>query len=249
MNSPTPKRRYRKPPILEAICEIHFAGVDLSVERMKAAQDLWKGLYPHQQLVREKNVEFKLGMAGEATMEDSFVGHRVICRSEDKLNLAQLSNKFLAVNQIRPYVGWEEGFRDTILARWKELEGLYNIEATARIGLRYINRIEIPEQPFHWEDWFNYSLPLPPEFRQGTSHFHLSFQQPIERNMRSAINIARAEGAPDGYTWVILDIDIALEGHSAAERVPALLEEVHGPHSLAFEGYLADKLRERFAPI
>jgi uncharacterized protein (TIGR04255 family) len=148
---------------------------------------LWQLYYPQQNMVDEKQVEFRMDMQGASVVEGQ-VGQKLICRSGDQLRLVQLSNRFLAVNQLRPYMGWEEGFRDLILARWDEVRETLGVEQIARIGLRYINRIEIPQQPLEWEEWFNFCLPLPQSFRHPSGQFHLVFHQAMTDGMRSVIN-------------------------------------------------------------
>ena len=249
MSSSSTKRRYRRPPILEAICEIHFAPErQLSREEIEKFMPVWKDEYPTQSVVEEKQVQFHMDMEGMRTTQGNR-GHKLICRSADQLRLAQLASSFLAVNQLRPYQGWEEGFRDLILARWKNLQQICPVERVSRIGLRYINRIEIPQHPLEWEDWFNFPLPLPEKLHHPAGQFHLLFQQPISGEMRSSINIASAQPAPSGCTWVMLDLDVVLEAPIPAVDLPRELEKVHGPHSLAFEEYVNDKLRELFEPV
>lgn len=249
MNSHLTKRRYSQPPILEAICEIHFAPErQLSREMIEMLMPVWKDGYPEQNVVEEKQVQLHMDMKGMRATEGNR-GHKLICRSADQLRLVQLASSFLAVNQLRPYQGWEEGFRDVILARWKNLQEVCPMEQVSRIGLRYINRIEIPQHPLQWEEWFNFPLPLPGNLRHPSGHFHLLFQQPLSEGMRSIINIASAQPAPTGCTWVMLDLDVVLEAPIPAADLPRELERVHGPHSLAFEEYVSDKLRELFEPV
>jgi uncharacterized protein (TIGR04255 family) len=48
-------------------------------------------------------------------------------------------------------------------------------------------------------------------------------------------------------SFVILDLDVIWEGQPVkSAQLADLLERVHGPHRLAFEAYITDKLRERF---
>lgn len=187
-------------------------------------------------------------MQGASVVEGN-QGHKLICRSEDQLRLVQLSGRLLAVNQLRPYMGWEEGFRDTILARWHEVKEMLRVGKVARIGLRYINRIEILQNPLKWEDWFHFSLPLPASMQQAEGKFHMVFQQPLDGGLNCTVNIAKDQAAPQGATWVILDFNVILEASIPADDLPHHLERIHGPHSLAFEAYVRDSLRQQFEPL
>ena len=48
-------------------------------------------------------------------------------------------------------------------------------------------------------------------------------------------------------SFVILDLDVIWQDQPIrSAELPRLLERIHGPHRLAFEAYITDKLRERF---
>ena len=65
MNSHSTKRRYSQPPILEAICEIHFAPErQLSREEIEKLMPVWRDGYPEQNVVEEKQVQLHMDMKG-----------------------------------------------------------------------------------------------------------------------------------------------------------------------------------------
>ena len=114
--------------------------------------------YPDQKISEEKNVELRMAPDG-VRVEQTDLGRRLICRSSDGVRLVQLSGRFLAVNQLRPYGGWEEVFREIIIARFEEVHSRLGPFSVSRTNLRYINRIDLPQDPLVWSDWFNFSLP------------------------------------------------------------------------------------------
>ena len=59
------------------------------------------------------------------------------------------SGRFIAVNQLKPYPGWEEAFRDTIMDRVGEVQSELGPMAIARTGLRYI----LTESKFRKVPW------------------------------------------------------------------------------------------------
>jgi uncharacterized protein (TIGR04255 family) len=239
--------KYAKPPIQEAICEIHFDVKEpLSSEQLEQLKEVWAAKYPNQKLVEEKGVKVEVGPDGVQVVHDP-MGHRLVCRAEDDTRLVQLSGRFIAVNQLKPYPGWEEGFRDTITARAGEAQSHLGPFDIARTGLRYINKIEIPQAPFVWEDWFKFRLPVPKLRGALRGPFQMRFEQQLKRECKLIVNCVSLPSTGD-CTPVILDLDVVWIGKpKPAASLPKLLEIVHAPHRLAFEAYMTDKLREQFS--
>ena len=156
-----PDGKYLNPPIQEAICEIHFElSEPLTLQKIESLKPMWSTSYPDQKIVQERRVDFHLSPEGLQTKEGN-LGHRLICKSADGKRLVQLSGLFIATNQLSPYPGWEELFRDTILERFEDLRKAIGPSKFKRVGLRYINRIDVPQVPLVWGDWFKLKLPAP----------------------------------------------------------------------------------------
>lgn len=240
------KRKYLNPPIQEAICEVHFAiQQPIPRERIEQLQNRWKANYPNQTINEEKNVHLQMGAEG-VRVDENKLGHRLICRSSDGTRLVQLSGRFVAINQLKPYPGWEENFRDTILSRVADVETELGNMPIGRTGLRYINRIEIPENPVMWEKWFNFTLPFPKLENSLLANFQLHFEQVLPEQLKLLVHCISLP-QPGETSFVVLDLDVIWEGNPIkSESLPNLLERAHGPHRLAFEEYITDNLRERF---
>lgn len=54
-----------------------------------------------QRVIEEKNVNFNLSPNGIQFQEEK-QGHRLICKSDDGLNLVQASGTFIVVNRLSP---------------------------------------------------------------------------------------------------------------------------------------------------
>jgi len=241
-----PKVKYARPPIQEAICEVHFASANpLAPEQIEQIKPVWQGGYPNQQLVTEKTLEVHLGM-DKVDTQSTNVGHRLIARSADGKNLAQLGPRFLAVNRLNPYLGWEESFRATIESRAREVAQMHGFERMERIGLRYINRIGFPEKPLRWADWFAITLPVPGDLGQAGGAFQFHFEQQLSFGIQGIINFSTFIPQPEAGTSVILDIDVIWRGNEPWSQLGAILEAVHTPHHALFESYLLDKSRHLF---
>jgi uncharacterized protein (TIGR04255 family) len=244
---PNDKPKYTNPPIQEAVFEVHFA-IDqpLSKETLEILQPVWQESYPVQKIVEEKNLNLRLDPDGIKT-DQQILGHRLVCRSDDGKRLVQLSSSFLAVNQLKPYPGWDESFRETIVQRVNEFQKTVGPLSLRQVALRYINKIDIPEAPLVWEKWFQFSLPLPKLAGAEPPNFQMQFNLGIADECRLSVNAVALPQTQPKTSSIILDIGVAWTGTPIEpSKLNEYMEKVHRPHRLAFEGYLNDNLRSLF---
>ena len=77
--------------------------------------------------------------------------------------------------------------------------------------------------------------------------FQMHFERELSQNRRLIVNCVTVAPPKLGLSSVILDLEVRWQGQPVApDRLPQLLDHVHAPHRLAFEGYVNDNLRERF---
>ena len=245
--APDRVHKYKNPPIQEAVCEIHLAiNEPLSTASIERLQIPWGTAYPDQKITEEKNVELQMAPDGVRVAERD-LGRRLICRSVDGMQLVQLSGRFVAVNQLRPYGGWEESFRHTILSRFDEVHSRLGPFLIARTNLRYINRIDVPEHPLNWENWFNFSLPNPKIEDSTMMGVQMHFEHALPEQRKLIVNCVIVPPPRPGVSSVILDLEVGWQGEPvASNQLPKVLDHVHSPHRLAFEAYINNNLRQRF---
>jgi uncharacterized protein (TIGR04255 family) len=242
----TAKNKYKQPPIQEAVCEIHFKiGQPLDQEALKKIEPVWLPEYPLKNVVAERQIQLQFSVE---KMESKTVdiGHKLVMRSADGKNLAQLAATFMAVNKLSPYQGWSRAFRDQIISRFQEVQSIYGIETITQIGLRYIDRIEFPQSPLRWSEWFAVTLPIPNGKDVQGGDFQSFSRQKVGDGMISQINFATLPPLTPETTSVLLDIDVILTKDIPANAILEALEQVHSPHLAIFEGFLLDKTRNLF---
>lgn len=130
-------------------------------------------------------------------------------RSADGTQAVQALRQGFSFSRFKPYQDWKTFSRE---ARdlWSRFATLTKPDKVTRIGLRYINRIELP-LPFN--DLKEYLLTVPeiaPGLPQGLSGFFFRTVIPVEAAEAFAtITETIAEGdASKGVVPVILDIDV-----------------------------------------
>lgn len=137
--------RYQKPPLVEALCEVRFAS---SEERR------WDWKIPDllHERIRDrfpaKSARYVIDLPTAGPVQLSPEGHAPECLqlvSADESTIVQVGPDLLAVNSLRPHLGWPD-LRDTLLDVLSDYREIASPPAIAVASVRYINRVEIPMQ-------------------------------------------------------------------------------------------------------
>lgn len=239
-------RKYANPPILEAVCEFRLTPDtpwDITIpglfyERVKETFS-----HREQRLVQE--VEFKPEPQGAQQLIRT--SERIWLFTPDRKTLVQLGPRLLAVSVLKPYPSWE-GFKPHIEMAWKALGVVVEVKGIQRIGLRYINRIELPFRTVKVEDYFDFypfvGLRLP---QQMTSFIVVAEFPYAEGRDRCRVQLF-TESVSEPQSAFILDIDyfLAYPRGIAVQNALQWVEEAHAQVEKVFEGCIKDLLREMF---
>lgn len=164
--------------------------------------------------------------------------------------LIQLGPRLLVVNALRPYPTWQ-GFKPRTEMAWSGLQSVAEIKGLERIGLRYINRIKLPEKEPKLDDYFEFYLTIGPRLPQNMVSFIVGAEFPYMQgrdHCRVQLGTAPDSGQESLY---ILDIDYFLARPRAVEVSDALqwIEEAHSRVEEVFEGCITDRLRTLFEEV
>jgi uncharacterized protein (TIGR04255 family) len=163
--------RYQKPPLVEALCEVRFASTeerrwDWTVPGM--LYERIRDRFPTRKEHHTINLPVTTPVPLSATAPSI---ERLQFMSGDENTMVQVGPDLLAVNSLRPHLGWAE-LRDTlldVLATYREIASPSGIAMTA---VRYINRVEIPNQSgFALEKYFKVLPGLPAGVSRVTTTF------------------------------------------------------------------------------
>lgn len=242
-------RKYKNPPVVEAVCEFRLTQDtpwDLTIpglfyERVKTA-------FPH----REQRVvqEVDLTQEPQGLQQRIRTSERVLLFTQDRKMLIQLGPRLLVVNALRPYPTWQ-GFKPRIEMAWSELQRVVEISGLERIGLRYINRIKLPEKDVKLDKYFGFYLTLGPRLPKNIVSF-IAVAEFLYNEDRDRCRV-RLEPARDSAeeSTCMLDIDYFLARSRAVEVADALqwVEEAHSRVEEVFEGCITDRLRALFEEV
>ncbi len=240
-------RKYKNSPISEAVCEFQFgqdSPWDLTVPGL--VYEKVRTAFPK----RSQIARVTLGISADAGGIGQQLGAVPIMRflSEDEKLLIQVGTHLLSVNHLKPYSSWQN-FLPVIQDGFKAYREVASPKSIHRIGLRYINTIQITGQSIDLEDYFEFRPYVGPNLPQTIGPFTLSVQLPFEGS-RDILNLRLASlaGISSEVATIILDLDyfLAQPGKVELDKVFTWVDSAHTHVEEIFEACITDKLRQTF---
>ena len=197
-------------PITEAVIEIKAQlPEETDLKSLESFHDHIKERFPEKQEQRFLKADFKLSQKDKLSSLPTKTGTQgYFFRSHKEKKVVQSKIDGFAFNKLKPYENWEL-FRSEGRDLWELYSEIVNPIRVIRIGLRYINRIEVP-LPFN--DFSEYLLTNPqiaPNLPQAVSHFFMRLEVPNPDIEATAI-ITQTMDKPTTAQRLplILDIDV-----------------------------------------
>ena len=250
------RRRYRNPPVEEAICEFRFvsdAGWDLTIPgRLQVALiDQYCGKSREQRAVR---VGLHVGEGKPPNLEYNEGLARVHLVANEGTRTVGVGPDVLSVHILRPYQnnlnlekgGWEEFQRriaTALEAYWTVVEPI----GISRVIVRYINKITLPSgKNVRVEEYLNCAYleieGLPKQYANFLSRVEYVYEDKV-RLLLSYGLLGESQNGLD----CLLDMDVIWRPDETPIERGASLEiasDLHERAGLAFEAIVTDKARE-----
>ncbi len=241
-------KSYKRPPIIEAVIEVRFANSldDKKLEKLVSKQ---KSKFTIQTL---QKVEFRIplneeaGVTAEAKTE--FAGYKLI-NNVDSSIIVQIKRDAISFSKLPPYEGWPK-----LVTEFKKFYDWYtnkNFKSLSRIGIRYINRIDIPAagQNIELEDYLKIYPQVPKKKFPVFNSYSTQIVSDIECDRVLTVNVRGADEPPLlNFESIIFDIDIA-QSKNLPNNNPQLfkvLEEIRNKKNFFFEDLLTPKCKRLF---
>lgn len=234
-------------PIVEAVIDIRARStVPFNEESLRpqveAALTGYQFLDSHQEIQHELKLD--VGQAPSQITRFDWKGLRF--QSGDKKHVAQFNRDGFVFSRLEPYIDWPQLYGEA-MKLWETYLELAKPVAIDRLGLRFINRIQLPVGELQFEDYMK-SAPQPP---QGLDLPFAGFMHQntlAVPNQPYVINIVKTIQPPafdeGSGAALILDIDVmATQGYAlddGAELKRHLLE-MQWLKNKAFFGTITDK--------
>lgn len=203
---------YKYPPVTEAVIGINFVE-DLSKALLKSISDKLAKNYPIHEPLQNISVKFDLShLAGKdrKAFTEVVEGHRR--SSQDMTELALALPNSLVVSQLAPYPSWAT-FSKRFMRDWKLLKRTLGYREIKRIGVRYINRIDIPiTGPLVHHEQFLNVFPRVPDMLSplmAGAVQTMSYFEDIKCKL--TLNSGVVESPILNHTSFLLDLDVGRE--------------------------------------
>lgn len=258
MFSETERVQYRKPQLLEVICQLRFPSI-LSISAREPAefQDLIRGSYPQYTRNVEKLPPKVLGQPGNMKLEEQpdVINYQFL--SADGRWKVNMTNGFIAL-ATPAYTVWEEFARrlDEVLAHFIKV---YKPAYFERIGLRYINAFSrkalgLEDTPFAELIEPSYLGVMADEdvneraFARITQEAELSLPGGCKLKLHCGPGMIKRNNVEDKEVRFILDNDIFMTGKIEMKHSAGALNTVHTHADRAFRGAITDTLHRAMEP-
>ncbi len=247
----TEGKRYKNPPIEEALCEFRFKPSrewDLTIPG-KLQTELGQ---EYTGRTRQQTV-FELGLEAQEGQRSNFrYGQlaKIHLLSKDETRSVGVGPDVLSIHMLRPYqsakhpgpTGWDE-FRTRIAAA---LDAYWKVSApvgVSRISMRYINKIVVPQKAASAENYLRSALPRVDGLPDRMSNF-VSRVEYSDDDRRLVLS----QGSIDAPPGFLLDLDVIWEHTDPVSRDAALtkVDDLRAQERVAFEAVITDASRRLF---
>ena len=240
---------YNQPPITEAVIQIKFirtpeeSKVDKFIKKLKEVYEDY-----------QESTSYTLGIGIDTSEQDkpktettSELVHRF--SSEDMTQQMILNKSSILVSQLAPYGGWDD-FMDRFMRDWKLWKKYLGFNEIKQIGVRYLNRIDIPvtDATLEFSEYVNV-YPTMPDILDPQLSYAIQAKVPIN-DLKSVLtfNSAVVESPLLNHMSLVIDQDIVktFDVPQKDELIYDFLNDVRTKKNLIFESCITNKAREIF---
>ena len=252
----TQRRRYRNPPINEALCEFRFVpGPDWDPTIPGKLQAVLGEEYcgkPREQKARQVRLHVEEGKPANLQYGEGVA--KVQLLTKDGTRLVAVGPDVLSIHMLRPYQnpsspdegGWEE-FAPRIASALEAYRRVVEPNGIGRVGVRYINKIAIPGPNVRVEEYLECAhlemSGLPRRYRNFLSRVEYLYDD--EARLVLAYGLL---GASADAVQCLLDLDVIWQSDTPvqSEKPLEIANDLHERAGSAFEAVVTDKARELF---
>jgi uncharacterized protein (TIGR04255 family) len=242
---------YKEPPITEAVIELRFAASIDPDDIAKVSGD-FKSLYPLQHPIVDLRVNLNLPSSPQAVTTAQPIethGSRLSTENQDQIVLVW--PQIFVCSQLALYPGWDVFF-ERFRRDWGVYKRILGYRKITRIGVRYINRIDIPATvaTIEHEDYLNVYPHIPAIFPSVHSYNMVTIIPLPDIGCTLTLNSSSAPSPLLGHAAFIVDQDIFKEGDLPQndDAIYALLKQIRAKKNEVFEACIKPRARELFKP-
>ncbi len=239
---------YKRPPITEAVIDVVVEG-QASEGLVEKASDALRSRYPGvQKLVAQQWTVTAGPGAGPAHLTVHPASFRRA--TQDQTEIVIVAPNRVSVAQLPDYPGWET-FSERFRRDWTTIKKVLGYRKIIRLGVRYINRIDVPlndNGSFNIDDYLAIAVQAPVELHPFYAYgLQAQFGLP-SIDGAIVINSGVIPSPVPRHESLLLDLDLFRE-HDLPQRdeeLFALLDSFRVEKNRVFELAITPKARELF---
>ena len=240
--------QYKQPPITEAIIEFRSTSPFDAKQRAKGRSKLQKSYEKHV-AEKQQTVGFKIQRGGDSVANTTFSDLDRFM-SNDMTEQLQITERSIVISQLAPYVGWET-FGERVRRDWKNWRTAVGFLPIIQLGIRYINRIDIPivDGAGHYEKYLTVYPKLPELIDQTIGHsLNVRTKLPdIDGDLN--LNSAVVPSPLPNHIAIMLDLDFMriFQKPPSDDELFEALNIFRTQKNKTFEACITDDARKMFA--
>lgn len=240
---------YNNAPIKEAVFDIKVERLNINdINELLVIKELLANDFPIEKKKYKFASSFQISVDDSNTTGNTKaeqVGY--VFMSEDNTRQIQVGVDGLTLNILKPYENWDIHF-SKFKYYLNEYINKFHVKQINRLGLRYINKIELPLPINSFQDYIINMPPIPKSIPQGYSNFFMQIEVPINESYRNIIITETIEPENGGVLPFILDIDVSQDifVENSVSTVENSFEELRRIKNNIFENCITDKTRNLF---
>lgn len=237
--------QYKRPPITEAVVEVRVAD-PIPMATLERVRDKLFEFYP---LPAQSLVSANIEIGPDAPhVIQQVQGYRLT--AADGAGLVTIGQQFISTSRLPPYDGWES-FIAAARNNWKIWKRLVEWRKIVRIGVRYVDRIDVPADGLvNIDDYLTFSIKGPSLELPPLTSFAINEVRPLGKDdCQLILNAGLVPSPLVKTTSFILDLDISrdVDLPQNDETLWAFIERIRQHKNFVFEGCITNKARELFS--
>jgi|SRR5581483_5314229 len=237
-------KHYSKAPIIEAIIDFRVSlSEEATIDSLVSLKKSLVNAFPVQEELTINTTEVLLNDNPTSKITSQDKGFRF--SSEDKQQVLILTTGGFTFSYLHPYDRWET-FRDSARSFWNRYKSVCHPSRINRVGVRYINRLDLPFSKLNAYLLLHPTVPPIPNRASLGFFMQLRVPQPDIEGML-IINEANIDTPNPETLSILLDIDVFREATwdaSNDDTVWAFLEKLRERKNEVFEASITQKTRE-----
>ncbi len=238
------RRIYKKPPLIEALCEIKFAETEGDFTTWGNFYQKVKNSYPTKSEL-PRGIEFQFTPNAGSINPPEFIKRFT---SSDNAQLIQATKDTLTFNRLSPYLGYNE-FNKSFVEALKIYAETFFPKRFVQLAMRFVNQIIIPHEEFSLNDYLGLIPVVPEGLTDALGGLFVQVQViPQKENHFLQTTLRSAPSMPEGNSVFFLDIFDAFSGNSEFNEnsIINIMYDAHENIEFIFEKIVQEKLRQIF---